>query len=66
MSDDMNRITVNVEEVGGRAQVVLTVEDVDSGLRMQSVFPTTTNVRRLARSLDSAADAVERADSEDV
>jgi hypothetical protein len=36
----MNRVSVAVEDIDGRAQVVLTVEDVDSGASMQTIFPT--------------------------
>jgi hypothetical protein len=52
----MNLVSVAVEEIDGRAQVVLTVEEVDSGLGMETIFPTATNVLRLAESLVAAAD----------
>jgi hypothetical protein len=68
MSDDrgrMNSVRVEVEEIEGRAQVVLIVEDVDSGLRTESIFPTTANVHRLADSLNAAAAEIEDGDEEE-
>ncbi len=45
----MNRVSVETGEVEGRDVIVLVVEDVDSGLRMDTILPNSTEVARLVR-----------------
>ena len=43
----MNRVSVETGEVEGRDVIVLVVEDVGSGLRMDTILPNSTEVARL-------------------
>lgn len=50
----MNRVSVETGEVQGRDVIVLVVEDVESGLRMDTILPNSTEVARLVESLNAA------------